>query len=268
MMHDILLQAALAGSSVIMKYFKSDLKTNQKTSHHDIVTIADTEAQSTIYKALIEESLKHGLKANQIGFAGEEAGENRVAEYTFVVDPIDGTSNFAAGWEMFTISIAVVQKGKTIAAILYDPPKSTYYYAELGRGAYKIKGGKKQKLEIVYRPPSELLFSAINTNDPARRKTLNELHGKLSELFRENRLIGSITIEAIMLVTNVIGFKISYGPRVWDIAAAKLIIEEAGGVMLEWDGQDFDFDLTKPDKPYRSLACHPKNLSLILEALH
>lgn len=266
-MHDILLQAALAGSSIVMKYFKSELNVAHKSSHHDIVTIADTEAQSAIYKVLLEESLKHGLTTDQIGFVGEEAGENRVAEYTYVVDPIDGTSNFAAGFEMFTISIAVVQNGKTTAGILYDPPRNTYYYAEKGKGSYKIHDNKREKLNVEYKPTTQLLYSAINTSNSERHKILAEINKKVSPIFRENRTIGSITQEAIMLITNIIGFKVSYGPKVWDIAAAKLLIEEAGGVMVEWDGREFDFDLTMPDNPYRSLACHPKNLRIILDKL-
>src|SRR3989338_1819234 len=101
-MIDLLQKAAREAGEVLMKYFNQGVKANYKTSHKNIVTEADLTSQKIIYNSIISGMLRKGYKKNDIGFIGEE-NLNISGKHKFIIDPVDGTSNFASSYGYFCI---------------------------------------------------------------------------------------------------------------------------------------------------------------------
>src|SRR3990167_1043046 len=121
-MINILKSAATEAGTILLNYYKKNLTLNYKTSHKDFYTIADVESQKIIKEVITKLLVKKGIKETEIGFIGEEnlsVGKN--AKHLFVIDPIDGTTNFASGFDFFAISIAYFHEGTLTTGLIYRP---------------------------------------------------------------------------------------------------------------------------------------------------
>lgn len=266
-MIDILEQAAREAGDVLLKFFQKELVTQEKGSHHNLVTEADIASQNKIKDSLLAGATKLGLAEKDIGFIGEEQGMNSRAKYTFVIDPLDGTNNFSAGLDVFGITIALLEDEQITCGILYFPMKNELISAERGRGAFLKTSKGSKKLSIEPAPMKTKMLGECTTSDAVRQTYLFAIRQKLLPLFLGNRVTGCMIYDFAQLVLNVFGAEYAYGPRLWDVAAGKLIIEEAGGVMVDFEGQELALNLDEPDTPHEFIAVHPKNLPAILAAL-
>jgi len=135
-------KAAFAGGEILKKYFGQNLKQTVKGTLADLKTRADDESEEMIYLS---------LKADfpQAGFILEENGEIEAddKEMKFVVDPLDGTNNFVLGIPNFTISIALYEKEKIVAGVIYNPILDRMYVASLGEGA--TVNGEKIRVNVI-----------------------------------------------------------------------------------------------------------------------
>lgn len=123
---------------IAKKYFLNGVKHTIKSSPSDVVTIADTFVESFLIKKILKKFPNHGI-------IGEELGEiNSQAEYVWVIDPIDGTRNFAKGIPFWCVMIGLEKKGRPWIGAIYDPLNKDFYYAEVGKGAFK--NGKRIKV--------------------------------------------------------------------------------------------------------------------------
>lgn len=246
-MIEIIKQAALAGGKVLRKYFQQELEITHKANIHDIVTKADTEAQREIIQSI--ERLGRSKLGNNIGFIGEEKVYKQ-AEYMFIIDPLDGTTSFASGIEYFSVSIGLMKGQKLIAGVVYDASRNNMFFAEHGKGAYKnnmkltIPRGKTLQTAVILTG-----ISPIPTKALRRLKLMQSMIGKV----RGIRMLGSNALDIANVAAGV-GDIAWAGGSIWDIAAGKLIIEEAGGTFRSWEGLPVELDVRKPDKIYRHVA--------------
>lgn len=252
-MDRVIKSAALAAGKVILRYFKKELSIGyKKSSHKVLVTKADIEAQNVVRKTVVTEMAKKGFPEKEIGFLGEENLDIK-GKHTFIVDPLDGTTNFASGIPYFSVSIAYVENNVIKAGAIYNPATGEYFSATLGRGSYL---GKK-RLKIVSKPLKE---SVVNTffNSPKKiyRRQL-DIYGKLFPKVRAFRNFGSASLDIAAVSLNRFNLYINGHSFIWDVAAAKLIIEEAGGSIVDWQGQPLNLDLNQPEKEYTIIAGHP-----------
>jgi myo-inositol-1(or 4)-monophosphatase len=231
MIHDIINISKDAGH-LIKEYFGKNFEIEFKTNELNLVTEADKASEK-----LITEFIK--IKYPSHGIIAEEGSEiNKSAEYLWVIDPLDGTTNFAHGLPIFSVSIGLQKKGKTIAGVVYDINQDIIYAAENGSGAT----ANDKKIQVSSN--SNLAHSMLVTGFPYDVK---ENPDKSFERFitmikssRAVRRLGSAAIDFCYVAKGVFdGFwEVHLHP--WDICAGKLIVEEAGGLVTDFDGDSID----------------------------
>lgn len=209
-----------------------DLDIKNKSGVNNIVTKYDLLVQ----KKLKEELLKLIPDAF---FLGEEEDSNfEEKKYTFIVDPIDGTTNFSRNLSASAISVALLKEDKPIIGVCYNPYTDELFYAKKGGGAYL----NDKKISVSDKTLKEglLLSGSSPYKENLRLKTL-EIHKKMVLKAGDFRRFGSAVIELCMIASGRAEayFELSLMP--WDFAAASLILKEAGGNVTTIDGKDLNY---------------------------
>jgi len=192
--------------------------------------------------AALQQNIESALAANwpDIPMLGEEMTHKRQAQLLahagkalWVLDPLDGTTNFTTGFPMYGISLALVQDGQTRMAIIYDPNRKECFSAELGQGAY-LNG------EPMGAGRLDDLSSCVANID--YKRLTSALAGQLVACppYRSQRNIGSCVLEWCWLAADRIQLYLHGGQHLWDHAAGRLILSEAGGVASRLDGGTMD----------------------------
>lgn len=263
-MIDILEKAAREAGKLLLNYFQTNIAVRYKTTHKNIVTQVDLESQELIKKVILSEMAKKGIGKNECGFICEENFAS-TGTHMFIIDPLDGTNNFASGFEYFNVTIAYMKNGVVLSGLVYNPINQALYFAKRSKGAFKTIGGKNaKKLKMDFRPLKSLLIAGIlHGNTEAYQKEL-VVSQKMFPYVRGIRITHSTALDLANIASNVFGISYSAMCSIWDIAAGKLIVEESGGVFVDWNGDNFTCDTGNPTKYYHYLACHPKLLPNVL----
>jgi len=231
MINDII-QISKEAGELIRNAFGKTHSVEFKTNELNLVTETDKASEKLITDFISKKYPSHGILAEE----GSEA--NKSAEYLWVVDPLDGTSNFAHGLPIFAVSIGVQKNGDTIAGVVYDVMRDVIYSAERSGGSFE--NGRR----ISVNKNSNLGHSMLVTGFPY---DIKENPDKASERFiaflnqaRAIRRLGSAAIDFCYVASGVFdGFcEVSLHP--WDICAGKLIVEEADGIVTDFDGNEID----------------------------
>ncbi len=260
-MINILKTAATEAGNILLNYYKKNLTINYKSSHKDFYTIADIESQKVIKETIAKLLAKKGIKESEIGFIGEEnlsTGINK--KHFFVIDPLDGTTNFAFGFDFFSISIAYFYDGVLTAGLVYRPTTKDFYYAQKNQGAYK----NSQLLKIIYHPLKQCLLAGTISSRPNKYPQQFKSYQSIFPHISGFRSLFCITLDICLLAENIFNIVVNGHTFIWDVSAAKLIIEEAGGIMIDFKGLSVNFDLNNPRKAYDVISCHPKLKNEIL----
>ena len=203
-----------------------------KTNESNLVTQIDKASEKKIIDYVKKEFSSHGILA-------EESGElKNTSEYLWVIDPLDGTTNFAHGLPIFSVSIGVQKNGITLTGVVYDVMQDIIYSAESGNGAYednrKISVSPNDKLQRA------LLVSGFPYNIAENPENAFERFIALTKASRGMRRLGSAAIDFCYVANGVFdGFWEVY-LHPWDICAGKLILEEAGGIVTGFKGETID----------------------------
>ncbi len=223
MINDII-ECALAAGEIAMRYFRNRQITNvdNKLNDADIVTTADKESEQYIRKFIAEKYPHHAILAEESGLT--QTG----SEYRWVIDPIDGTTNFYAGIPFFAISIGVEYKGKTKYGVVYNPATSELFHAVRGEGAYL------NHKEIHVSSETRLSRSVICTGFPVdknvnRDNNLDNFSVILPKV-RDMRRLGSAALDICYVGAGYLNGFWELGLHEWDVNAATLIAEEAGAI--------------------------------------
>jgi myo-inositol-1(or 4)-monophosphatase len=224
-------------------------------SEHDVVTEVDELSEQ-----LIIDSLRAAYP--QDGFLAEESGASQVAEggqRQWVIDPLDGTVNYANGIPIFCVAIGLVERGRPVFGVVYDPTRHEMFSAVAGSGAW-LDG------RPIRQPHKEKLADAvISLSLPRARWALRER--RLRRRIRVARSIGSAAL-ALAYVANgrFDAFVQVGGLSAWDICAAGLIAREGGATITDLDGGEW-FDITRPARSIGLIAAAPEHHQTILELL-
>lgn len=265
-MFKILQKAALEAAKIQLTYFRTaELDVSRKTDHQNIVTIADKKSQDRIRTVILEEMQSRGIDAADVGFIGEEDLQDE-GSHVFVIDPIDGTSNFASGVDYFCCSIAYFKDGVLTAGAIYRPVHDELYCAEKGNGAFCIIQGTRLPLAMKSVDTKDLIMST-NFGETMRNADQLPLIEKLMPSYRGVRAFGAVALDLAKVAGNEIGTSVDKGPFIWDISAGKIIIEEAGGAVFDWEGNDVVIDLSNRSKRYSLISCHPDTKTKILSLM-
>jgi myo-inositol-1(or 4)-monophosphatase len=233
--------AAKAGEWILTKLGNyTSLKT--KYSASDLVTEVDKGSEKLIRKLILTHFPDHSVLGEEGVEPGPEASARALQsmkdeEYLWIVDPIDGTTNFVHGFPFFSVSIALAHQGEVIIGVVYDPSRDELFVAEKGKGAYVH--GRRMQVDTQ----ETLARSLLATGFPAERERAlpANLRG-ISALVPKVRNIrngGSAALHlAYVACGRLTGFW-EIGLNAWDIAAGALLVQESGGRVTDTLGNPY-----------------------------
>ncbi|QNK60896.1 inositol monophosphatase family protein [Paenibacillus sp. PAMC21692] len=234
--------AAKAGEWIMTKlggYSKLELK----YSAHDLVTEVDKGSERLIRNLIGTHFPHHSFLGEEGVEPGPEASSRALAEmsdaeYLWIVDPIDGTTNFVHGFPFFCVSIALAYQGEVIVGVIYDPCKDELFVAEKGKGAYVH--GKKMSVS----GEETLRGSLIATGLPADHHYALPLNLKgiqsVAPEVRNLRIAGSAAIHLAYVAAGRLSGFWEIGLSSWDIAAGVLLVQESGGLVTDTHGRPYN----------------------------
>lgn len=222
---------AKKAGSLLKAGFKKNCIIKKKPGIHNLVTQYDLLSEKTIVLHIKKKFPHHNILS-------EEMGEiDNCDKITWIIDPLDGTVNFAHQIPMFAVSIAIQNASEIVSGVIYHPLTDELFVAEKSKGAFL--NGKKIKVTNTKKLKDAILATGFSYNflkGPEKniKKLINILNFGLPI-----RRIGSACLDlAYVAAGRFDGFwESGLGP--WDIAAGKLLIEEAGGIITNWDGSSF-----------------------------
>jgi myo-inositol-1(or 4)-monophosphatase len=205
------------------------LKIQTKT-YNDFVSEVDHAAE----KAIID-TIRHAYPDH--GFLGEETGEsNGDAENIWIIDPLDGTTNFLHNFPQYCVSIALQQKGVLTQAVIYDPVRNDLFTATKGRGAFL----NDKRIRVTSR--TKLQESLIATGFPFRDlKHLDTYLAMLKSMIQKTtgiRRPGSAALDLAYVAAGWTDGFFEINLSIWDIAAGGLLVQEAGGIVGDFEGNE------------------------------
>ena len=221
---DVAIEAAKESGKILMKYFNKNVKSEKKADNSP-VTIADKESERKIVSIIKKYFPGHNFLCEEFEY------EKTNSPYKWIIDPLDGTRNFVRGNSIFGSFIALEKDGKIIAGAVNIPAMNIFAYASLGNGAFI--NGKKAKVSGV----SELKGAYLSFGDIKNfLKDYNNRFTKLVDSCDFNRGYGD-ALHYLLLAQGSLDIAMEF-VKPWDIAALKIIIEEAGGKVTNLQGND------------------------------
>ena len=234
-MINVAVKAARAAGSIINRAALDveAVRISQKQVN-DFVTEVDQAAEAAIIETLLAAYPGHGIWAEE---SGREHGA-KDSEFVWIIDPLDGTTNFIHGLPVYCVSIALAVKGKVEQAVVYDPTRNDLFTATKGRGAYlndrRLRVSKRVRLQD----------SLISTGFPYRPgddfnsylKMMGDVMQKTSGLRRP----GAAALDLAYVAAGYTEGFFETGLQPWDVAAGSLLVTEAGGLVGNFSG-DADF---------------------------
>ncbi|OYD06209.1 inositol monophosphatase [Paludifilum halophilum] len=224
------------------KRMDTDKRVNYKTSSHDLVTEVDQECEKIIRETLQASYPDHQVLGEEGVEAGSEASRAaleaaREAEYLWIIDPIDGTTNFVHRFPFFCVSIGIAHQGEIIAGVIFDPVQNELFVAEKGKGATlngeRIRVSQEKTLET----------SLLATGFPAgireaRQVNINGIL-ELGTKCRNIRTAGSAALHLAYVASGRLTGFWEIDLNAWDLAAGALLVKEAGGRVTDTTGQPY-----------------------------
>jgi myo-inositol-1(or 4)-monophosphatase len=228
-MIDDLKYIAKSAGEIIRGYFKKNFSIEFKSDEKNLVTQADKESEKTIIEFIKKKYPSHGILAEESGSYSFDA------DYLWVIDPLDGTSNFAHGLPIFSVSIGLQLKGEIIMGVIYDIMRDKIYSAEKGCGAYR--DDLKLSVSKNYKVEESFLVTGFPYNINENPENAFEKFIALTKTSRAVRRLGSAAIDFCYVAEGVFDafWEVHLNP--WDICAGKLLVEEAGGLVTDFYGQ-------------------------------
>ncbi|MDX1644057.1 MAG: inositol monophosphatase family protein, partial [Thermoanaerobaculia bacterium] len=226
---EVALEAARAGSEVVERYFGDEGLEFRAKGANDFVTRADRDSERAVVEVIRRHFPEHRIVAEEGGEVGAEEGQ-----LVWLVDPLDGTTNFMHGLPIYAVSIACVEGDRTVAAVVTEPHAGNEFTATAGGGAF----WNDRPIEVSGRP--RLAGAFVATGYPFRaRATIDTYLAVFRSVFLEAKALRRTGAAALDLAYTAAGvfdgfFEFRLAP--WDIAAGALLIEEAGGVVTDLDG--------------------------------
>lgn len=225
----ILFKAAKEGGKVLEKYFGSNIKVKIKLTNADLQTEADLESEKAILKILKNEFPSYNIWSEECGYFDKKS------DYTFVLDPLDGTNNFVLGIPQFSVALALLYKKEPVYSIIYNPVTEQLFHAERGKGAYlNNKRIKVNNVSDVKKSSVSYMTTYINSKGYKIKLFANLYKLNIKRLL-EN---WSMALDFCMLASGKIEAIILNRSELYDYIAGKLIAQEAGAKITGFNGKD------------------------------
>lgn len=228
---ETLLKAADEAAIIQLEYFEKEFEIGRKCDYSDLVTEVDKKAEAKIAEIIYSEFPGHNI-------LGEEGGDRKKkSDYIWIIDPIDGTVNYAHSVPVFCVSIAVEHKGEVILGIVKSVKTGETFFAEKGNGAFL--NGKQINVSEVNSLKDSLLvtgfpYGAKNNSDHCIDHFVNFV-----KLGLPIRRLGSAALDICWLAAGRFDGFWEVNLNAWDVAAGYLILLEAGGKLTNFKGEPY-----------------------------
>ena len=231
---DAATDAARRAAKVLLGYFRDSALEVRFKGHHDVVTRADHESESCIVEELRRRFPTHHVLAEEGGY------EQGSADYHWIIDPLDGTSNFSQGLPVFSISIACRHGDELVAAVVLDPVGENLFTATRGAGA--LWNGRPMRVSARDQLEGSFLATGYPFKSPSALDLYLEAFRAVFLKARSIRRCGSAALDLAYTAAGVYDGFFEFRLSPWDIAAGVLLIREAGGRVSDLDGGEAFFD--------------------------
>ena len=223
---DTAISLAHESGDLLMRYFKN-VNYIQFKGVGDIVTEADRRSEELITSGIRSAFPEHVILGEEFGVS---RGQNRRgSEYLWAIDPLDGTSNYASGMPIFSVSISLLHRGSPVLGVVHDPNRKWMIYAVKGRGAF-LNGGR-----ITVNSRKELSSVSLFGISADVIAALPPFMARLGKC----RSLGSAALHICHVAMGIWDGCLDIKTHLWDVAAAALILQEAGGKFTDHNGQAY-----------------------------
>ena len=211
-----------------MKYFGKLSSVDSKSSNIDLVSKADIESNKYIVDKIQFTYPNHSILSEEMD---EYSGES---DYQWIIDPLDGTTNFVHNLPIFSCSIGLKKNNKTIMGVIYNPAADKCFYAEKGKGAFlngnQIKPTSSKTLSEC------LLVTGFPYLHDEKYNLLFQVFKDFYDNTRGVRRLGAASLDLCFVAMGRFDGYYEYGLKPWDICAGEIIVSESGGIVTDWDG--------------------------------
>jgi myo-inositol-1(or 4)-monophosphatase len=227
---NVAIEAAHAAGNIMRRQMQHvDAIPVERKARHDYVSEVDKACEAEIVREISRYYPDHA-------FLCEEGGETGDSEYIWVIDPLDGTSNYLHGIPHFAVSIAQQVKGRTEHAVVYDPIRDELFTASKGSGAFL----NNKRIRVSAR--NGLEGAVLATAFPFRKREHLQAYAKVFQAVfskvEDFRRAGTASLDLAWVAAGRMDGYFEVALKPWDVAAGTLIVREAGGVVMDFDGHD------------------------------
>ncbi len=236
-MLDFAIETAKQAGSIIMQHFGKISSVERKSTDIDLLTIADTESDAFILDRIKTTFPQHHIISEESNLTKGNS------DYRWVIDPLDGTTNFVHNLPIFAVSMGLQYKEETILGVVHNPAANKCFWAEKNAGAYL--NDKPIHITSTITLNNSLLvtgFPYIHDNNYDKCFDLfKELYGKTQGI----RRLGAAALDFCFVAMGRFDGFWEFGLQPWDVCAGALILTEAGGKVSDWDGSPMPFNGTR-----------------------
>ncbi|MFX1286017.1 MAG: inositol monophosphatase family protein [Promethearchaeota archaeon] len=227
---DIAIEASQKAGKLLLDLFTKEFEISFKDDQ-SVVTEADLKAESLIISHIKDNFSHHSILS-------EESGkENQKSDYLWIIDPLDGSTNFSVRNPFFAVSIGLVHKNNPLLGVVYSPIQDELFIAENNKGAY-LNG---QEITINKSLTLEKSFLAFcNGRDLDSKKQIVRIYRELKFINNKVRQVGAAALELCYVAAGRFGAFIMTGVNAWDVIAGALIVKEAKGITTDFENNPFN----------------------------
>ncbi len=251
-------EAAEEAAKIQLEYFEKDFEIGRKMNYSDLVTEVDKRCEAKIIEIIHNSFPDHNV-------LGEEGGDlHKKSEHVWIVDPIDGTVNYAHSLPIFCVSIALEIKGEVVMGMVYSAKNGEKFFAEKGKGSYL--NDKRIKVSDVELLKDSMLVTGFPYDAKENSNHCIDHFVNFIKLGLPIRRLGSAALDACYVACGRFeGFwEVNLNP--WDIAAGYLIILEAGGKVTDFIGGKFSI-YKKPVLATNGRSLHDEMIEVLKKSL-
>lgn len=221
-------EIALEGGEILKKYWGHVRNVQNKSTQGDLVTEADKDSETFLIQKLQTHFPQHGILAEESG--GDSIGQK---EFQWIIDPLDGTTNFTHQFPFVAISLGLVYQAKPILGVVYNPIMNELFMAAEGRGAYL----NDRPIQVSSTPLLEesLLASGFSYDRRERQDNNYKEFCEFTNLTQGVRRAGAASLDLASVALGRLDGYWEKGLKAWDIAAGIILVREAGGIATDYD---------------------------------
>ncbi|MEO0250214.1 MAG: inositol monophosphatase family protein [candidate division WOR-3 bacterium] len=251
---DFAVETAKEAGNLLRDHFGRELGVAHKSSSTDLVTDVDLLSEEFITEKIATYYPRHQILAEESGH------KETTSEYRWLIDPLDGTTNYAHGYPFFCVALALEYRGEIVLGVAYDPLRDELFVAERGSGA--LLNGRPIQMSRTEKLAESLLATGFPYYVKARPDESLEYFARFVSTAQAIRRDGSAVLDLCYLACGRFDGFWELGLKPWDMAAGALMVEEAGGRVSKFDGRRFN--IYEPEMLATNGLIHDEMIAILM----